>query len=88
MRHSSFGEMNEEDSRNALIKHIGKCIRLKRKEMKWTQERFAQEVGISDKYVYDIEYGKKSIRVCLLQKIALALKVAVCDLLPQDKEIL
>lgn len=54
---------------------IGKRIRRVRKEKGFTQQRFAEAVGISVNYLSDVERGKSSVR---LDKLVTIINVLGC----------
>ena len=55
---------------------IGKQIKKLRKEKGFTQQEFAEEIGISTNYLSDVERGKKSIR---LEKLVLIMNELQCS---------
>lgn len=58
---------------NSIERIIGKRIQAVRKENGYTQQRFAEEVGLSTNYLSDIERGKSSPRMDKLVAIINAL---------------
>lgn len=68
----------------ALIK-IGQKIRELRKSKGFSQESFADEVGLDRTYMGGIERGERNIATLNIIRIARALKVEVGDLFPQVK---
>lgn len=68
----------------ALIK-IGQKIRESRKSKGYSQESFADEVGLDRTYMGGIERGERNIATINLIRIAVALKVEVGDLFPSTK---
>ena len=60
---------------------LGKRIRQLRKERSWRQIDLAEEAGIHENYVSEIEQGRKEICLRTLQAIANALGVKMADLL-------
>jgi len=67
-----------------LIK-IGQKIRELRKSKGFSQESFADEVGLDRTYMGGIERGERNIAALNIVRIAKALKVEVGDLFPQVK---
>lgn len=65
----------------ALTK-IGQKIRELRKSKGFSQESFADEVGLDRTYMGGIERGKRNIAALNIVRIAKALKVEVGDLFP------
>jgi len=57
-----------------VISDIGKNIKKFRQQAKLTQEKLADNVGISWRYVQNIENGSRIPTVSMLYKIAAALK--------------
>lgn len=61
-------------------KQLGKRIQRLRKSLGYSQEEFADIVGISRTRAGHIEQGRKSPSLALLERLAKALKVKVKDL--------
>ena len=57
---------------------IGKRIRELRKQQNSTREGLAEKAGISAKFLYEIETGKKGFSIDILGKLSRALAVS-CD---------
>lgn len=57
---------------------IGKRIRELRRQQNSTRERLAEKAGISAKFLYEIETGKKGFSIDILRKLSEALAVS-CD---------
>jgi len=55
---------------------IGSRIKEKRLELKWTREYLAREAQISDKFLYELELGRKGMSAETLYKISQALGVS------------
>lgn len=70
-----------------LYKHAGERIRELREMIDYTREEFAEKVGISEKFLYEIEVGRKGFSADTLCRISQALSVS-CDyiMLGEDKE--
>lgn len=66
-------------------KQIGKRIREMREIQNDTREVFAEKVGISSKFLYEIESGKKGFSADTLCSISQALSVS-CDYIMLGKE--
>jgi transcriptional regulator with XRE-family HTH domain len=60
---------------------LGEKIRQLRKKRKWRQIDLAEEAGIHENYVSDIETGQKEICLRTLQLIATAFEMKTADLL-------
>ena len=67
-----------------LTKRLGGRIRKLRKGRGLTQEQLAQEAGISDKYLSEVERGVSKVSVEVLDKVASGLNVELRDLLSID----
>ncbi len=59
----------------------GEIIRQRRKARTWSQEKLAREVGISQNYISDIEKGKRTGTVDILQAIADVLDLTLDELM-------
>lgn len=57
---------------------VGKRIKYLREANNYTREVFADQIGISSKFLYEIETGKKGFSANTLLKISQALSVS-CD---------
>ncbi len=64
---------------------LGRTIRLMRSNEGYSQEAFADEVGIDRSYLGGIERGEHNLALINLIKISRALKIKVSDLLSQAK---
>jgi DNA-binding XRE family transcriptional regulator len=60
---------------------FGLKLRTLRKERNLTQQVMAVHFGIDRSYISDVERGKKSISLPMLEILALGLKVSLSDLL-------
>ncbi|WFS63063.1 helix-turn-helix domain-containing protein [Pseudodesulfovibrio thermohalotolerans] len=69
-----------------LTKRLGGRIRKLRKSRGQTQEQLAQEAGVSDKYLSEVERGVSKVSVEVLDKVASGLNVELRDLLAMDLE--
>ena len=63
-------------------RRLGGSIKILRKKSKMTQERLAEGVGVTPKYIQYIESAKRVPSLKLLYKIARSLEVKVKDLFP------
>lgn len=59
---------------------IGETIRRRRKARGWSQQALADAAGISQNYVSDIERGKRTGTLDILQAIATALDLTLDEL--------
>lgn len=69
-----------------LTRRLGGRIRKLRKSRGQTQEQLAQEAGVSDKYLSEVERGVSKVSVEVLDKVASGLNVELRDLLAMDLE--
>ena len=60
---------------------LGRRIRQLRKERGWRQIDLAEEAGIHENYVSDIENGRKEICLRTLQTIARTFDLSIADLM-------
>ena len=60
---------------------LGERIRQLRIERRWRQIDLAEETGIHENYVSDLEQGRKEICLRTLQAIAKAFDLTMADLL-------
>jgi len=66
---------------NEMLRKLGIEIRSRRKALRLSQEKLADEVGTTLKHVSEIERGLSAPSVIILARIATALKVTPNDLL-------
>ena len=71
---------------NEFNVEIGRRIRETREMLKITRENLSGMTGISDKFIYDIEVGKKSMKIKTLFKLAIALEISL-DLMLNDTDV-
>jgi len=64
--------------KNKLYEDAGKRIQEMRCEQGYTRSKLAEKAGISDKFLYEIEKGKKGFSSDILFRIANVLEVS-CD---------
>lgn len=60
---------------------IGRRVRQLRKERGLTQERFAEQMGISPGYLRRVELGRENLTVESIGKLASALEARIGDLI-------
>lgn len=63
-----------------LTKLLGNRIKELRKSRGYTQETLAQDAGISDKYLSEVERGECKVSVEVLNKVASGLHIDLHDL--------
>lgn len=71
---------------NTLCSKAGLRIRQMRKEKGYTRDRLAAETGVSSKFLYEIEQGRKRFSAETLCRIAKALDVS-CDYIMRDEPL-
>jgi transcriptional regulator with XRE-family HTH domain len=59
---------------------VGINVRKLRNSKKLSQEELAFRAGIDRSYLSEIENGHKNLSVVMLEQIAVALEVDICDL--------
>jgi transcriptional regulator with XRE-family HTH domain len=67
------------------LKELGSAIRSIRKDLGFSQEAFADEVGIDRSYMGGIERGEHNLALMNLLKISKALKLPLSQLLAVAK---
>lgn len=65
----------------AILAAFGRQLRRSRLELGYTQERLAEESGLSARYISDVERGDRNIGLVNLDRLARALAVSLADLL-------
>lgn len=55
---------------------LGRRVKEKRLELKWSREKLAERSRLSDKFIYDIEVGNKGMTAWTMSKVAKALGVS------------
>ena len=55
---------------------IGQRVKQRRSQKKWTREDLADSIGVTDKFIYDIEVGNKGMSLMTLQRLGQALEVS------------
>lgn len=63
-----------------ILVKFGQRVQTIRKELGLSQEQLAEEAGLHRTYIGMIERAEKNITLCNIEKIALALKIPICDL--------
>ncbi len=59
---------------------LGARIRELRKDLKWSQERLAEECGMHWTYIGQVERGERNLTLHSIQVIAKALKIKISEL--------
>ena len=68
----------------AYLKQLAARVRERRKAKGLSRRGLAEAVGVSDRYVTQLESGRGNVSILLLRKLARALDVPVEDLVPDD----
>jgi DNA-binding XRE family transcriptional regulator len=61
-------------------KALGENIRMRRRNLKWSQEKLSEKSDLHHNYIGDIERGEENVSVDALRRIAIALGVRLTDL--------
>ncbi len=64
---------------------MNELIKAYREANGWTQTRLADESGVSQTYISELEAGKYSPNLSILRKLAYALGVPINELLQEDR---
>jgi transcriptional regulator with XRE-family HTH domain len=64
-----------------LLERLGRAIRKRREALEYSQESFADAIGMHRTYYSAIERGEKNLQLDTVQKVALGLKAPVWELL-------
>lgn len=64
--------------REVLVK-IGGVLKIRRKELKISQEKLANSIGIDRKHLSAIENGRQNMTLSTLWKVCNALEITVID---------
>ena len=60
---------------------LGKRVRARRTELNWTQERLAQEIGVSTSFIGHIERGSRKASIDTLVQLANTMEISTDELL-------
>ena len=63
---------------------FGQNLKAIRKRMKLTQTEMAEQIGISQSYLADIEHNRKNISLAVVLRIAKGLNISVNKLINDD----
>jgi transcriptional regulator with XRE-family HTH domain len=66
-----------------LWKSFGVAVRRLRQEKGWSQERFADEVGVHRTYMGDIERGERNVSLTNIGRIAAGLNISLSALMAE-----
>jgi len=81
-----YNSLCDEDKgeRSRIKKDFGRNIRSLRRQKGLTQEKMAELAGINPKYLGEIERGIKNPTALVVQRLASALGVPVCEILSKE----
>ncbi|MDE5414189.1 helix-turn-helix domain-containing protein [Alkalihalobacterium chitinilyticum] len=68
---------------NLLFNTFGKVIKLIRETNRMTQQKLAEEAGLSIRYIIDIEGGKRNVTIDVLYNLASALNTSPSAILSE-----
>ena len=68
-----------------LAKRLGKNIAEQRKQLGWTQEQVAERVGVDAETISRFERGANLPSLLTLEKLSIALRLSVGDLLSKQR---
>lgn len=71
---------------STLQRRLGQAVQTLRKDRGYSQEGFAEAVGVHRTYMGAVERGEKNISLMNLQRIATALRISVSELLRVAEE--
>ena len=66
---------------NSISARFGARLREMRIENKWTQHHMAGHFGIDRTFISDVERGRKSMSLPMLEVVAIGMKVSLSDLM-------
>lgn len=64
-----------------ILEQFGQRVRELRTEQGWSQEQFAHQCGLDRTYIGGIERGERNLALRNIERIALALGIAIGDLM-------
>ena len=68
------------------LKRLGRRVRQLRTDRALSQERLAEQSGISAKYMSDLERGLANVSIQILERVAANLGTTINDLLDNEHE--
>ena len=68
------------------LKRLGRRVRHFRTELGLSQEKVAEESGISSKYMSDLERGEANVSIQVLERVAANLGITPTELLDNEHE--
>jgi transcriptional regulator with XRE-family HTH domain len=74
--------MADPDRRDLLIA-FGAAVRVLRRKHGWSQEEFADRIGLHRTYVGDVERGERNLSLINIDRIAAALDVSLSALMTE-----
>jgi transcriptional regulator with XRE-family HTH domain len=73
-------------SENSVSARFGRRLREMRNDRNWSQVAMANRFGIDRTFISDVERGRKTIGLPLLNIIAMGMKVSISELLSQIED--
>ena len=67
-----------------ILEKFGKTLRRKRREANYSQEEFAEKLGIHRTYMSFLERGQRNPSLIMLFKISRVLKIKLSELFEYD----
>jgi len=74
------------DTNDVLLESLGQKVRALRAGRGMTRKMLAADSGVSERYLAQLELGKGNISIGLLQRVAMALRTDITDLLKTGNE--
>jgi transcriptional regulator with XRE-family HTH domain len=72
-----------ETARRELLTAFGAALRALRRERGWSQEEFADRIGLHRTYIGDVERGERNVSLVNIGRIAEALEVSLSALMTE-----
>ena len=74
-------------ARRELLTAFGIAVRALRRERGWSQEEFADRIGLHRTYIGDIERGERNVSLINIDRIAVALEVSISALMAEVERV-
>lgn len=75
--------MERSDSKSLVRRALARRVRALRTARGWSQEELADEVGLRQAQISEIESGRNNITIDNLYRLAVALGVRTCELIDE-----
>ena len=72
-----------DDAQRALLRAFGTAVRRLRNERGWSQEEFADRVGVHRTYMGAIERGERNLSLVNIRRIAAGLQMSLSALMAE-----